>query len=124
MYVRRDEFEAAYSAGVKIRSEYAKAVTGDQDKQKKKKQINEGLRSFVYPLLLALKTRDTGKFNDTMFRFYIGRSESIPKVLIDMQQNDEKFQLLGYAFVAGIQGESMESIENAEISNEEGGLRS
>lgn len=119
MFVRRDELEAAYSAGLKIRSEYAKGINADQDKQKKRNQIiNEGLRSFVYPLLLSLKTKDIGKFNDTMFRFYVGKSESIPKILIDMQLNDDKFQLLGYAFIAGIQGESMDSVENAESLNE------
>lgn len=114
MYVSKDEFEAAYTAGKKIRTEYSKDMAAEKDQKK----INESLRSFVYPLLLSLKTKDQGKFNDTMFRFYVGRSESIPKILIDMQQNDEKFQMLGYTFVAGLQGESMESKKNTESSNE------
>jgi CRISPR-associated protein Cst1 len=106
MYVSKDEFDAAYKAGSQIRMEYSRDIAGDQDKQKK---INEGLRSFVYPLLLSLKTKDQSKFSDTLFRFYVGRSQSIPKILINMQLNDEKFQLLGYTFVAGLQGESYDS---------------
>ncbi|AGC68640.1 CRISPR-associated protein Cas8a1/Cst1 [Thermoclostridium stercorarium subsp. stercorarium DSM 8532] len=120
MYISRKEFDAAYNEGLRIRREYANTVTnvkGDNDKNMK---INESLRSFVYPLLLALKTKDKAKFNDTMFRFYVGRNESIPKILIEMQQSDEKFQMLGYTFIAGLQGESLNS-ENAEnIVNEEG----
>lgn len=114
MYVSKAEFEAAYTAGKKIRSEYLK----DMAAEKEQKKVNESLRSFVYPLLLSLKTKDQGKFNDTMFRFYVGRSESIPKILIDMQQNDEKFQMLGYTFVAGIQGDSMEPKKNTDNSKE------
>lgn len=114
MYVSKDEFEAVYSAGKKIRAEYSKDMATDKDLKK----VNESLRSFVYPLLLSLKTKDQSKFYDTMFRFYVGRSESIPKILIDMQQNDEKFQMLGYTFVAGIQGESMEPQKDTENSNE------
>jgi CRISPR-associated protein Cst1 len=82
----------------------------------KNTRINESLRSFVYPLLLSLKTKDKAKFNDTMFRFYVGRSVSIPKILIDMQQNDEKFQMLGYTFVAGLQGESLDSEKSSETT--------
>jgi CRISPR-associated protein Cst1 len=55
-----------------------------------------------------------------MFRFYVGRSESIPRILIEMQQNDEKFQLLGYTFIAGLYGKNLDSEKNNETQiNEE-----
>jgi len=111
MYISKKEFEAAYNEGKKIREQHAGTITEVKDKNTR---INESLRSFVYPLLLSLKTKDKAKFNDTMFRFYVGRSVSIPKILIDMQQNDEKFQMLGYTFVAGLQGESLDSEKSAE----------
>ncbi len=113
MYISQKEFEAAYNEGKKIREQHAGTITEVKDKNTR---INESLRSFVYPLLLSLKTKDKAKFNDTMFRFYVGRSVSIPKILIDMQQNDEKFQMLGYTFVAGLQGESLDSEKSSETT--------
>lgn len=103
MYIGQEDFKSAYNEGKRIREQHARAIN-----EKDNTKINESLRSFVYPLLLSLKTKDKAKFNDTMFRFYIGRNESIPKILIDMQQNDEKFQLLGYTFVAGLYGENLD----------------
>lgn len=117
MYISQKEFETAYNEGKKIREQYAGTITEVKDRNTK---VNESFRSFVYPLLLSLKTKDKAKFNDTMFRFYVGRSESIPKILIDMQQSDEKFQMLGYTFVAGLYGESLDLKKNAENTiNEE-----
>lgn len=113
MYVSKKDFETAYNAGTMIRRKFAETINDGKNKNTK---INESLRSFVYPLLLSLKTKDKAKFNDTMFRFYVGRSESIPKILIDMQQNDEKFQMLGYSFIAGLQGEYYGSEEKPKNS--------
>lgn len=124
MYITQKEFNAAYNEGMRIREQYAKMIfeaKGGKDEKDKDSKINESLRSFVYPLLLSLKTKDKAKFNDTMFRFYVGRSESIPKILVEMQLSDEKFQMLGYTFVAGLQGKSLDSgkdIENNEINEE------
>lgn len=117
MYISQKEFNAAYNEGKKIREQHVRNIAELNDKNTK---VNESLRSFVYPLLLSLKTKDKARFNDTMFRFYVGRNESIPRILIDMQQNDEKFQMLGYTFIAGLYGESLDSKKSTENTiNEE-----
>ena len=117
MYISDKEFNAAYAEGTRIREQYARTISEEKDKDAK---INDSLRSFVYPLLLSLKTKDKARFNDTMLRFYVGRSESIPRILIEMQQNDEKFQLLGYTFIAGLYGKNLDSEKNNETQiNEE-----
>lgn len=77
---------------------------------------NNKLRSFVYQLLNALKTRDSARFMDIVLRLYIGLGKEIPVKFQQILTDEEAFLALGYAFIIGLKGEIYEKKE--EIKHE------
>ncbi|MBZ4645988.1 MAG: cas8a1 [Clostridia bacterium] len=72
---------------------------------------NNKLRSFVYQLLNALKTKDSARFMDIVLRLYIGLGKEVPVKFQQILTDEEAFLTLGYAFIIGLKGENYEKEE-------------
>lgn len=62
------------------------------------------VRSVVYRLANALKTRNVEQFVDTLIRLYSSCKESIPTVFMTTLRDEDVFPLVGYAYLLGLKG--------------------
>jgi CRISPR-associated protein Cst1 len=86
-----------------------------EELSRKNESVDNAIRSLVYQLLNSLETRDSYRFFDVIARTYTGNSLQIPKLFVNMFENEETFLNLGYAFVFGLKGEDWQTkIENNE----------
>ncbi len=60
------------------------------------------LSGITYRLLNALKTKDAGRFMDTFAQAHLYAGIIMPTEIIDVLQDEEKLQTLGYAFIIGL----------------------
>lgn len=93
-YVNRDTINDIEQAGRKLALHY------------KQRSASNKISGITYRLLNALKTKDAGKFMDTFINahMYGGKDGGlqVPIKIIDVLQDEDKLQTLGYAFVLGL----------------------
>lgn len=80
----------------------------EEIKKHKKESVDNAIRGIVYQLLNPLQTRDSHRFFDVIARTYTGYGLEIPKLFINMFEQEETFLDLGYAFVFGLKGEGLQ----------------
>lgn len=90
----------------------------EEIKKHKKESVDNAIRGIVYQLLNALQTKDSHRFFDVIARTYTGYGLEIPKLFINMFEQEETFLDLGYAFVFGLKGEGLQKQQTE--NNEEG----
>lgn len=76
-----------------------------------RKNIESKLTGITYRLLNSIKTKDYGKFMDTIINSYMYMKIEIPNKIAVALKDSEKLQSIGYAFVLGLQGEKEEKGE-------------
>ncbi|WPZ19207.1 type I-B CRISPR-associated protein Cas8b1/Cst1 [Geobacillus subterraneus] len=81
-------------------------------RQKYGDQLNK-IPGITYRLLNALKVKNKDMFMQTFINAYTYKNEPIPLDFIEVLQDDQKFQTIGYAFLLGLQGDSGELMEEA-----------
>lgn len=69
------------------------------------KDAKSKLSGITYRLLNAIKTKDSGKFMDTIVNAHMYIKREIPKEIALALRNSDALQNIGYAFVLGLQGE-------------------
>lgn len=87
------------------------------------KNATSKLPGITYRLLNALKTKDSGKFLDTLINAYMYMKIEIPTEFVKVLNNQDVLQEVGYAFLIGLQGldeENKEDIKNKEKVKNEG----
>lgn len=89
---------AAYKSGQALRSKI-KSVSKESGKAKANEKRLVGV---TYRLLNALQSSDYRLFMDTIERQYISLSSDIPHVFLSAVNNDEMLQMVGHAFVQGL----------------------
>jgi CRISPR-associated protein Cst1 len=85
----------------------------------KKEDADNKVRGIVYQLLNALQVKDARRFMDISLRIYTGLGKEIPRLFLQMFENDDVFRNLGYAFVLGLKGEEKASDKNNDNVKEE-----
>lgn len=70
-----------------------------------RKNAESKLTGITYRLLNSIKTKDYGKFMDTIINSYMYMKIEIPNKIAVALKDSEKLQSIGYAFVLGLQGE-------------------
>ncbi len=70
----------------------------------KDKSSESKLQGITYRLLNALKTKDTGKFMDTLINSYMYVRKEIPTDFIKALGYNDRLSNVGYAFIIGLQG--------------------
>lgn len=70
-----------------------------------RKNVESKLTGITYRLLNSIKTKDYGKFMDTIINSYMYMKIEIPNKIAVALKDSEKLQSIGYAFVLGLQGE-------------------
>ena len=73
---------------------------------KKSYEVQEKLRGISYRLLNALKTNNVDMFMDTLLNCYLYVQKPVPRIFLETLKNDDAFKTAGYAFIAGILGET------------------
>lgn len=76
-----------------------------------RKNAESKLTGITYRLLNSIKTKDYGKFMDTIINSYMYMKIEIPNKIAVALKDSEKLQSIGYAFVLGLQGEKEEKGE-------------
>lgn len=76
-----------------------------------RKNAESKLTGITYRLLNSIKTKDYGKFMDTIINSYMYMKIEIPNKIAIALKDSEKLQSIGYAFVLGLQGEKEEKGE-------------
>ncbi|WP_374724389.1 type I-B CRISPR-associated protein Cas8b1/Cst1 [Calidifontibacillus erzurumensis] len=93
-YVKKETINEIEQAGRKLALSYMQRNAANK------------LSGITYRLLNALKTKDTGKFMDTFINahMYGGKDGGlhVPIQIIDVLQDEDKLQTLGYAFILGL----------------------
>ncbi len=79
-----------------------------------KKNAKSKLSGISYRLLNAIKTKDTGKFMDTILNAHMYMRMELPKELGLALRDNDKLQNIGYAFVLGLQSESLKKENEGE----------
>lgn len=69
------------------------------------KNSESKINGISYKLLNAIKTKDTGRFMDTIINSYMYIGNPVPSVFIDSMKSENSLQTVGYAFLVGLQGE-------------------
>lgn len=77
------------------------------------KEGENKISGVLYRLQNALKVKDVSRFMDTLINAYTSKKESIPVDFVQVLQDTDKFQTIGYAFLIGLQGMEVPS-ENEE----------
>lgn len=72
------------------------------------KKAENKIAGISYRLLNALRTKDAGKFMDTLINAYMYLNKEIPKEFVDGLKDEDRFQTLGYSFLLGLQGRATE----------------
>ena len=72
------------------------------------KKAENKIAGISYRLLNALRTKDAGKFMDTLINAYMYLNKEIPKEFVDGLKDEDRFQTLGYSFLLGLQGGATE----------------
>jgi len=72
------------------------------------KKAENKIAGISYRLLNALRTKDAGKFMDTLINTYMYLNKEIPKEFVDGLKDEDRFQTLGYSFLLGLQGRATE----------------
>lgn len=105
----RDLVKKTRAYGYYLRQEYLKK---DPEADKNK------LRGISYRLLNALKTRNTEMFMHNVITSYMYVGKTIPSKLTIALEGEEALEIIGYAFVAGLNGgEYKENNENGGENN-------
>ncbi|KZL91868.1 CRISPR-associated protein [Clostridium magnum DSM 2767] len=91
--MRQEDINKFMSYGFKLRGAY------------ESKEAKAKLSGITYRLLNAIKTRDSGKFMDTIVNAHMYMKREIPKEIGLALRNSDVLQNVGYAFVLGLQGE-------------------
>lgn len=105
-YVKRDTIVNIEKAGKVLSTVYVK------------KNAANKLSGITYRLLNALKTKNTGKFMDTFINAHMFGGQPIPTNIIDVLQDEDKLQTLGYAFVVGLRAGKPINDEKEKTVNE------
>lgn len=91
--MRQEDINKFVSYGVRLRKAY------------ELKDSKSKLLGITYRLLNAIKTKDDGKFMDTVVNAHMYMRMEIPKEIGMILRNSDALQNAGYAFVLGLQGE-------------------
>ena len=89
---------AAYKSGQALRNKI-KLVSKESGKAKANEKRLVGV---TYRLLNALQSSDYSLFMDTIERQYISLNLDIPKAFLCAIGNDEMLEIIGHAFVQGL----------------------
>lgn len=116
---KEDESMSGYSSYVKrdtiVNMERAGRILSDTYRNKNSANKLSGI---TYRLLNALKTKDTGKFMDTFINAHMFGGQPIPTDIIDVLQDEDKLQTLGYAFLVGLRSIKPNNDEKGKVENE------
>lgn len=85
--------ERAYGAGMRMNAELKKKDANA------KKSIGTS-----YQLINALQTDNRSLFASIIERMYISNNMSIPKIFMEMLNDETEFQIIGHAFIQGLNG--------------------
>lgn len=85
--------ERAYGAGMRMNAELRKKDANA------KKSIGTS-----YQLINALQTDNRSLFASIIERMYISNGMSIPKIFMEMLNDETDFQIIGHAFIQGLNG--------------------
>lgn len=91
--MKQEDINKFTSYGFKLREAY------------ESKDAKSKLSGITYRLLNAIKTKDSGKFMDTIVNAHMYMKREIPKEIGLALRNSDALQNVGYAFVLGLQGE-------------------
>ncbi|MDR2880248.1 MAG: type I-B CRISPR-associated protein Cas8b1/Cst1 [Fusobacteriales bacterium] len=80
---------------------------------KKSYEVQEKLKGISYRLLNALKTNNVDMFMDTLLNCYLYVQKPVPRIFLETLKNDDAFKTAGYAFIAGILGETKSEEEDS-----------
>lgn len=89
MEIDKNAIANARRYGIKIKNKYS------DGNEKKIDGLSHGM-------LNALKTSNTDAFMDMLIRCHMYVGEDIPKLFIECLEKEEKFKVIGYAFVMGL----------------------
>ena len=90
--------------GYEIRRRLIEEKSGSKASEITTDKQEEIIRGIVYQFTNALKVNNTERFMDMLIRVYSSYKREIPTVFMDMLRDEEKFNLIGYAFVLGLKG--------------------
>ncbi|MEL5864570.1 type I-B CRISPR-associated protein Cas8b1/Cst1 [Clostridium cochlearium] len=82
-----------------------------------RKALNK-LGGVSYRLLNSLKTKNVSRFMDTIINSYMYLNMEIPTSFINVLNDKNKFQTIGYAFLVGLQGEEKFKKSGEEVNND------
>ena len=99
--------ERARMAGVSLRTKYKSTNSADK------------ISGVCYRMLNSLKTKNRGMFSDMIINCYLYTKTEMPKVVIDIFENDDCFETFGYSFVIGLLGQDYKEKNEINSSIEE-----
>lgn len=89
-FMTQEELNKVRSYGYYLKTEYRSQETK--------------LNGISYRLLNALKVKNPSKFMETLIQAYSYRKLPIPATFVQALNDEEKFQIIGYAFLLGLHG--------------------
>lgn len=104
--MRQEDINKFVSYGLKLREAY------------EAKDAKSKLLGITYRLLNSIKTNDVGKFMDTVVNAHMYMRREIPMDIGVALRDSDKLQSIGYAFVLGLQGETIKKEDKGEVSND------
>lgn len=104
--MKLDDISKFQSYGNELKNEYAR------------KKSESKLSGITYRLANAIKTKDSGKFMDTIISAYMYIGKGIPKEISLALADADRLQNVGYAFIIGLQGEIINKKKEGDVSNE------
>ena len=66
------------------------------------KKAEHKLQGICYRLLNGIKTNNISMTMDTILNCYLYCDEAVPKIIMEMMENEEVFKEIGYAFISGL----------------------
>lgn len=79
------------------------------------------LSGICYRLLNGIKTNNITMTMDTILNCYLYCDESVPKIILEMMENEEAFKELGYSFISGLLAKEFEDKKENKENKAEGG---
>lgn len=104
--MKQEDINKFASYGAKLREAYVR------------KDAESKLLGITYRLLNAIKTKDAGKFMDTVVNAHMYMRREIPSSIGLALKDSDKLQSIGYAFILGLQGETNKKEDKGEVNND------
>lgn len=84
------------------------------------KKAENKVNGITYRLMNALRTKNVDKFTENIINAYMYVGEQIPTIFLEALKDEDKFKVIGYAFVLGLQGEGskLQQIKESNINED------